>query len=347
MLDLATRARGQDDRPGPAARRGADAETVASLKAELAAAQERLRERESCLREARRLIGGALSAAGAGVWRCRLADERLNWTAGVYDLFDVRQGARLRRQEILELYEPRSRAALEAARARAISDGQGFALDAAIVTARGRSRWIRISATVGRGSRGVRELYGLKQDVTEAKAAAEQARRLAQMDPVTGLANRALFEARLAGLCVEGRGGALLLADLDGFKQVNDTFGHAIGDDCLRETGARLRTACRGAALVARIGGDEFAVLLDRGWARPETERLAAAVVEALGAPVERGAGRIRFGASVGVAFSAGGTPSELFMQADVALYAAKAAGRGAFRVFDSARMRPEAPIRP
>ncbi|MFL1877307.1 diguanylate cyclase domain-containing protein, partial [Hansschlegelia beijingensis] len=217
----------------------------------------------------------------AGVWRCRLADERLNWTAGVYSLFGIRQGAPLRRQEILELYEPRSRGALEAARARAISEGQGFALDAEIITARGRSRWIRISATVGRGSRGARELYGLKQDVTEAKTAAEQARRLAQMDPVTGLANRALFEARLSALCVEGRGGALLLADLDGFKQVNDTFGHAIGDDCLRETGSRLRTACRGAALVARIGGDEFAVLLERGCVRQETERLAAAVVEA------------------------------------------------------------------
>jgi len=348
MLMIATAHSGEDLRTAPAAHPGAaEAETVAALKAELAATRKKLREQEAYLRESRRLIGGALAAAQAGVWRCRLSDERLSWTGGVYDLFEIRPGAPLRRQHILECYEPRSRAALEEARSRAIRNGGGFALDAEIVTQKGRSRWIRLSATVVPGSGGAAELFGLKQDITEAKTAAERARRLAEIDAVTGLANRALFETRLGALCAGARAGALLLIDLDGFKGVNDTFGHAIGDECLREAAARLRTVCRGAELVARIGGDEFAALIGDGVGRAETERLAGAIVQALGAPVERGAGRICFGASVGAAFAGGRTPSELFMQADVALYAAKAAGRGAFRIFDSATMRPEAPLRP
>src|SRR5690606_29711586 len=139
--------------------------------------------------------------------------------------------------------------------------------------------------------------------------------------------NRSLFQAHLAALD-EGRSriGALLLVDLDGFKQINDTYGHALGDECLKEAAVRLVESCGGADLVARIGGDEFAVLLDAGMTPAEVDMLATGIVETMRRPVTRLGQTLRLGASVGAACHRGGTSEDLFRQADTALYAAKAA---------------------
>ncbi|MDB5533124.1 MAG: diguanylate cyclase, partial [Hyphomicrobiales bacterium] len=146
-----------------------------------------------------------------------------------------------------------------------------------------------------------------------------------------GLANRSSFQARLAALDV----GVLVLIDLDGFKQINDLFGHALGDECLREVGQRLNTICRGAELVARIGGDEFAVLLQGHRDQTGIEMIAQQIVDALSRPVKRNDGLLRVGASVGIAaIDDSLKPAELFTRADAALYAAKAAGRNTFRLF-------------
>lgn len=297
-----------------------------------------LRNRTADLAERQRVFGVALATAQAGVFQCALRDEALDWTDGVYDLFELPCGARLRRQDILGCYTQPSLAALERLRAGAIRDRAGFALDAEIVTLKGRRRWIRISAAVESENGVATRVLGMKQDITEAKSLAEQTRRLAEIDALTGLANRAVFEARLSDVGRQTTGertaATLLLIDLDGFKQVNDTFGHAFGDASLREAAARLRRACVQADLVARIGGDEFAVLVDRHVGRVGVERIAAEIVAAMRATVERDGATVSLGASVGVAFAAFDAPWEQFGRADAALYAAKAAGRGAFRVF-------------
>ncbi len=184
-------------------------------------------------------------------------------------------------------------------------------------------------------------IFGMKQDITEEKLLADRTRYLADFDPMTGLANRSQFQARLDGLDDQAGPapplGALLLIDLDDFKQVNDTFGHASGDACLREAARRLSETCRDAELVARIGGDEFAVLVGRQLDRRATEALARRIVEACGQPIRSGGSLFRIGASVGIAQRGTCNASELFNRADAALYAAKAAGRGTFRTFDPA----------
>jgi diguanylate cyclase (GGDEF)-like protein len=159
---------------------------------------------------------------------------------------------------------------------------------------------------------------------------------------MTGLANRSLFQATLSVIGAKngGRGavGALLLVDLDGFKQVNDTFGHALGDECLRQIALRLRDVCRTAILVARVGGDEFAVLMDDATGPDQARLLALAILQALSPPVLWGEYSFRIGASIGIAIpdaSRQDNPSELFTQADIALYAAKAGGKNTFRIFD------------
>lgn len=223
---------------------------------------------------------------------------------------------------------------LQTLRTKAIAEGSGFSLDAAITTVRGERRWIRITATVEcEGGHPVR-IFGMKQDITEEKLLADRMRFLAEFDGMTGLSNRERFQTSLAAL---EHGGvpvaALLLVDLDGFKWVNDTHGHAVGDACLTELARRLKDVCGERPACFRIGGDEFAVFAGA----EEAEPLAGAIVAALARPVLEDGPALVLGASVGIArLGAGCSGTELFTRADAALYAAKAAGRGTFRVFDA-----------
>jgi diguanylate cyclase (GGDEF)-like protein len=167
-------------------------------------------------------------------------------------------------------------------------------------------------------------------------------------DPLTGLPNRILFQSRLDASMTPGSmppgGVALLFCDLDGFKQVNDGYGHAAGDELLIAVGERLRSCVRETDLVARMGGDEFTVLLDGGADTPaETEQraqeVARRVTERLAQPVEVGLGRppVRVGVSIGVCVldpdrltgaDGGGTPDMLRL-ADDAMYRAKSRKTG------------------
>ena len=193
---------------------------------------------------------------------------------------------------------------------------------------------MRLTGSVETSNGVATRIFGMKQDITEEKLLADRTRYLAETDVMTGLANRSMFQARLAELDGDGPGiplRGLLLIDLDGFKDINDSHGHALGDDCLKEAAARLLSCCDGVGLVARIGGDEFAVVLDRDSA---LEPLAEAIVMAIGQPYLRDGRPIALAASVGAAHYRGGTADALFAQADMALYAAKAAGRGTYRTF-------------
>src|SRR5690606_26227626 len=126
----------------------------------------------------------------------------------------------------------------------------------------------------------------------------------------------------------------LLLVDLDSFKQINDTYGHAMGDASLKEAARRLLESCGDAEMVARIGGDEFAVLLAAGTDAAEVEALADAIVRMMRQAAPQLDATLRLGASVGVAHYRGGGSEVLFRKADMALYAAKAAGRDTRRTF-------------
>ena len=276
-----------------------------------------------------------LAATGTGLWSCRLADGALEWSGGVHDLFGIPRGSALHRARILDFYEPASRRLLETIRQRAITGHASFRLDAEIRTAGGRPRWIRIRASVEtEGGRAAR-LFGTKQDVTEEIARLSELSRRADRDPLTGLANRRAFEAQFdAGTAGSGPDplGALILIDLDGFKPVNDVYGHAAGDLCIRRSAARLAAVCGDAALVARIGGDEFAVLV-----RAPADPCALAehgrrIVAALNRPIPYRGHVLRIGASVGIA-TGSGSRTRLFGRADAALYAAKAAGGNAVRL--------------
>lgn len=284
----------------------------------------------------KKLFDHSSRAARIGVWECNLPDETLAWTDMVYDLFDLPPGHPLSRDEIVKLYSEKSRQELTALRDRAIREHSGFTLDAEIVTGKGNHRWIRITATVECEDGVPVRIFGMKQDITAEKKLFDEIRFLAEFDILTGLPNRAQFQSKFQALCdvdCPTHAVALFLIDLDGFKQVNDRLGHQAGDQCLRAAANCLRGVLGGAELVARIGGDEFAVL-HRCPADDDVDRIASAIVTSLAAACDDEGRHIGIGASVGVALACGHRASkDIFAAADGALYAAKSGGRNRFRI--------------
>lgn len=285
------------------------------------------------------LIERASATARIGIWSCSLPDEQLSWSDGVYDLFELPRGSTVSRAQTLKMYMPHSRRRMQALRARAIKTLGDFNFDAEIITSTGKHRWMRITATVDGVDGQARRIFGMKQDVTEEKLLAERTRRMAETDALTGLANRGLFQSRLDDLRDNSRArpiGALILIDLDRFKSINDTLGHAQGDACLIEAGRRLTARCAPEALVARIGGDEFAIITSQG-TEPGPENLCASIVEAFREPFMLGGQPHQIGASIGMARNSGQDAEALYRDADSALYQAKSEGRGTWRYFTAA----------
>ena len=156
-------------------------------------------------------------------------------------------------------------------------------------------------------------------------------------DPLTGLANRSLFSLRVeAALARDDNAPAVMFLDLDDFKGINDTLGHAAGDALLVTVAERLRASLREDDLAARLGGDEFAVLLEHAPTALVAERAAERVLGSLVAPLSVEGRAVRVGASIGVALAKGGasTAAELLRNADLAMYAAKAGGRSRCAIF-------------
>jgi diguanylate cyclase (GGDEF)-like protein len=162
------------------------------------------------------------------------------------------------------------------------------------------------------------------------------ARDLALHDPLTGLANRALFvdhlDTALRRRHRHGHDVAVLFVDLDGFKAVNDGLGHLAGDELLVEVAARLRASCRDTDVVARFGGDEFAVLLDQVAHASEADEVADRVVDVFTSPFAVAGAELELGASVGAAVAAPDEDvNDVLRRADAAMYGAKGRARRAY----------------
>ena len=276
------------------------------------------------------LFEQAAPLVSLGAFSCDLATGRLAWTDGVFEMFGVPKDHAPDRQEIVEFYSEESRQLLEKMRAQAIANRSRFSLDASILRPDGGRRRIRITAATSCSNGRAVGLYGMKQDITQDHERWESLRKQAECDPLTGVANRARFQSFLEqrkGAPALDSNGALILFDLDGFKQINDWWGHAAGDACLVAFGQRLRTAFPQALLISRIGGDEFAVLLPSMGSRRQTEAAVRSVLGNLLSPVPCNGTMLPLNVSVGLAFvsaETAATPQHLFTRADEALYDAK-----------------------
>jgi len=162
----------------------------------------------------------------------------------------------------------------------------------------------------------------------------------AQYDQLTGLINRTLFHDRLEGALIRARrdGGlvTVMFLDIDGFKNVNDRFGHAIGDELLRQIASRLVACLRETDTVARLGGDEFTVVLEGGQRVEDAGQVAAKILKTVSAPYRIGERELVVTTSIGIAMYPldGDSSDELIKAADTAMYQSKAAGRNTYQFF-------------
>lgn len=181
------------------------------------------------------------------------------------------------------------------------------------------------------------ELRSLAQRLDSAR---RQAREEAETDPLTGLRNRRACDSVLARLCREGEGFALMHMDLDHFKAVNDTLGHAAGDHVLMHVAGVMKAASRAGDCLARVGGDEFVMLLPGGVEAQAVQAVAERMIAQLSRPIPWNGKECRISASVGFAMVPAGTaidPVQVLAASDGALYAAKRAGRARVMQADSA----------
>jgi diguanylate cyclase (GGDEF)-like protein len=180
----------------------------------------------------------------------------------------------------------------------------------------------------------------IQEDITERRKAEQKITWLAHHDPLTSAANRVYFSQELENALRHlrpGAGFAVHWIDLDKFKEINDGLGHPVGDELLRSIAGSLREAVRGDDLVARLGGDEFAVIQAGVKSPAEAEELTQRLLTAIRAPRHVLGHDLTIGASIGVVLAPqhGATAEELMRNVDLALYSAKAAGRGTFAVFE------------
>jgi diguanylate cyclase (GGDEF)-like protein/PAS domain S-box-containing protein len=207
----------------------------------------------------------------------------------------------------------------------------------------GEERWWALSGQPTRDARGAFSGYlGHGVDVTQEQHAAHESNRLAMYDPLTGLPNRRrmsnLLDSTIAAFRNKERACALILIDLDRFKAINDSLGHPVGDALLKQVAERLSTIVGNPEQIARMGGDEFQVILPDAHNRVGLSDLANRIIESLSHPYTINGSRCLIGASIGIAVSPwdGVTSDELVRNADLALYAAKGAGRGRARFFSA-----------
>jgi diguanylate cyclase (GGDEF)-like protein/PAS domain S-box-containing protein len=215
-------------------------------------------------------------------------------------------------------------------------------LEAVIRHREGHEMHVLFNGTIRRDPDGIAvSLTAFMTDITGRKQVETRLRQLATHDTLTGLPNRTMLHERMEALLESApreASLAVLMLDLDRFKEVNDSFGHDAGDRLLREAACRLQSVLRPGDMVARLGGDEFVVVAHCADGRDSAAAVARKLVDTLAAPIDIGGVEVLVGASVGIAlFPEDGRAREtLFQSADTAMYRAKAAGRNGYCFFDA-----------
>jgi diguanylate cyclase (GGDEF)-like protein/PAS domain S-box-containing protein len=211
-----------------------------------------------------------------------------------------------------------------------------------LLAANGQEVWLKSSLARYALDGGIGRVAVIGHDISEQRAVEERLRHMATRDPLTGLANRALLSEKISQLVAQGKrsgeGFAVLMLDLDGFKKVNDTLGHGVGDDLIRAVAKRIEEVVRDTDMVARQGGDEFVCLLSGASDPTAVEIVASRLLGAIQWPFELGDCTLHMTTSIGAAmFPMHGTDeATLLKHADRAMYRAKEGGRNGWALFSS-----------
>jgi diguanylate cyclase (GGDEF)-like protein len=272
--------------------------------------------------------------AGIGSWRIVLGAELLEWSEQVFAIHDLPVGPTPAMLPAMEFFPPHARAALSAAITATIDTGAPFDVEADFVSAKGIAKRVRSMGELECIDGQPTALIGVFLDVTAQHEMEQALRRSANQDALTNIANRAGFnsalDAAMASAEAEATPLALVLIDLDGFKQVNDIHGHIAGDELLQGIARRLQMPYLNGCVPARLGGDEFALIVSQRGACDGIDALVERLLAALRRPVDICAGQVAVSGTVGIGWLEQGiTRRELMHRADLALYEAKRAGKG------------------
>lgn len=303
------------------------------VQAELEIQSRELARREAMFLQTERI-------AKVGGWEFDLRTGTLGGSDEIHRIAQSDVSAQLTVDEVLNHFPAGARGRLGMALSRSIRNGVPFDLELPFITDRGSDRWVRVAGEVERdGGKPVR-LFGILTDITDRKANEERMWRLANYDALTGLPNRALFQDRLEQAVSKARrsGGmvGLLLIDLDDFKSVNDSLSHQTGDTLLKIVGQRLIHALRACDTVARLGSDEFAVIIPDLADAAASDRLIERLRDTIAAPISLKGRSVQCSATIGATLypdhekSAAG----LLKNADIALFAAKSRTRTGHALF-------------
>ena len=277
-----------------------------------------------------------------GDWSFRLDQGVVTWAPEVYDLLRYDPASfQPTREAVLSIYQGNGAKLVLASHAEVASSRTVKSVDVKARRGDGSIGDFVLTSKVLVGQSGdVIGLSGTIQDISDRKQIEEQLEKLAYYDPLTGLANRALFRRELDAACDRstsmGAHGALLLLDLDRFKEVDDSLGHAAGDELLTKVAQLISRALDRRYFLARLGGDEFAVILPECSDREAIEAVARGVNGAISGSITLQRGEVSIGTSIGIALIPcdGNNSSTLLRNADLALYRAKEDGRGCFVLF-------------
>jgi diguanylate cyclase (GGDEF)-like protein/PAS domain S-box-containing protein len=304
-----------------------------------------IRQPEATLRESERRFRNAFEEAAVGMVILDAGGHIESVNRGFTEILQY-SAAEVTGKQLMALASREQFPDMEQDR-RLIAEGamRNFRRERRFVRKDGAGVWVRTSVAA-LVLDGMPHTVGLMEDITEQREARDQLNRQALHDPLTGLANRLHFEETLQKAIQSATVGeiALLYIDLDGFKMVNDTLGHRAGDLVLKEVAARIGKNLRGAGLLARIGGDEFTVVLKDVQGVEEATGAAAGVLEAFRTSFRIEGHEVSIGASIGISRYPldGSDASALLQSADAAMYCAKRSGNNRYQLF-TAQMRQEA----
>jgi diguanylate cyclase (GGDEF)-like protein len=296
---------------------------------------------ETCaLKKSSQLLRQAEIVGGIGAWELCLEGAVLSFSDQMYALSGLQQGESIDTKRALEFYSAEDRPRINEAIRQAAMDGRPFDYEADFHTAEGSVRRIRC---VGERLEGNEEssprVVGVFHDISDAHHANLALKRAADFDSLTGIYNRHAFDRSLQEKIKEHRRTnqklSLILLDLDGFKDINDTFGHVVGDVVLEELSARVMKTVDEGTILARWGGDEFALLPPLGSSLEEISALAEAALAAIGHEVEISGQKLQLSGTIGIAwFEEGMVARELLRRADLALYEGKKRERSAVHYY-------------
>ena len=293
---------------------------------ELGAANAALRQSSQLFRQAER-------AVNVGSWRVDIATNRLHWSDQVFVIAGLEPGHSVAVEDAVKLYQPDDRAMVSAALRATIEEGMPFMVETSITRENGERRRIRMVGERVDIDGQPDSVAGIILDCTEEHLRNVALKRAAERDRLTGLYNRASFDRRLALAMQRGESEPVTVAllDLDGFKDVNDTLGHLVGDRVLEAIAQQLRLKTAEGVFLARWGGDEFAMLFPTNMSQEEVAGLLHALLADFSEIAPFGTSMIKIGATCGVArVDTAASSEEIMRRADLALYRGKEDGRGA-----------------